>query len=49
MLLGWCRVESYLGEESGHEGIKLEQQVLITRSGAISFSKTPFDPALEIK
>jgi len=42
-------VESYLGGEGGNEGIKLEQQVLIARSGAIPFSKTPFDNALEIK
>jgi Xaa-Pro aminopeptidase len=41
-------VESYLGAEGGNEGIKLEQQVLITRSGAVPFSKTPFEGALEI-
>jgi Xaa-Pro aminopeptidase len=42
-------VESYLGEEGGREGIKLEQQVLITASGAEPFSRTRFEDALEIE
>jgi Xaa-Pro aminopeptidase len=42
-------VESYLGAEGGDEGIKLEEQVLITTNGAIPFSKTPLVNALEIK
>jgi len=42
-------VESYLGEPGGAEGIKLEQQVLITASGAIPFSRTPFEDALTIE
>ena len=42
-------VESYIGEQDAKEGVKLEQQVLITRSGAVPFSKSPFDGALEIK
>jgi Xaa-Pro aminopeptidase len=41
-------VESYLGEEDGSEGIKLEQQVLITGSGAIPFSRMPIADALDI-
>jgi Xaa-Pro aminopeptidase len=41
-------VESYLGERGGAEGVKLEQQVLITADGARSFSKTPIEDALEI-
>jgi Xaa-Pro aminopeptidase len=41
-------VESYLGESRGGEGIKLEQQVLITSRGAVAFSKTPLKDALEI-
>lgn len=35
-------VESYLGAVGGSEGVKLEQQVLITHQGAIPFSRTPF-------
>jgi Xaa-Pro aminopeptidase len=42
-------VESYLGAEGGDEGIKLEEQVLITTNGAIPFSKTPLVNALEIR
>ena len=34
-------VESYLGEPGGPDGVKLEQQVLITAIGAQLFSKTP--------
>lgn len=41
-------VESYIGETAAGEGIKLEQQVLITRDGAVVFSRTPFADALEI-
>jgi len=41
-------VESYLGERGGAEGVKLEQQVLITADGARPFSKTPIEDALEI-
>ena len=39
-------VESYIGEHRGKEGVKLEQQVLITATGAIPLSKTPFESAL---
>jgi len=34
-------VESYIGEDGGHEGVKLEEQVLITANGAVKLSSTP--------
>ena len=40
-------VESYIGEAGGKEGIKLEQQVLITARGAVALSATPLEDALE--
>lgn len=40
-------VESYLGEVGGAEGVKLEQQVLITDTGAEVMSRTPFLDAIE--
>ncbi len=40
-------VESYIGEVGGKEGVKLEQQVLITAKGAEALSKFPFKDALE--
>ena len=39
-------VESYIGEDGGAEGVKLEQQVLITESGVELLSKFPFEEAL---
>ena len=39
-------VESYLGAEGGREGVKLEQQVLVTASGVEVLSQTPFDERL---
>jgi len=39
-------VESFIGEPGGHDGVKLEQQVLITESGAELLSRYPFDPVL---
>jgi Xaa-Pro aminopeptidase len=36
-------VESYIGEERGADGIKLEQQVLITKNGAVPLSRAPMD------
>ena len=39
-------VESYIGEEGGAEGVKLEQQVLITEDGQELLSTFPFEPAL---
>jgi Xaa-Pro aminopeptidase len=40
-------VESYLGEVGGGEGVKLEQQVLITATGAVPMSHTPFVDSIE--
>jgi Xaa-Pro aminopeptidase len=34
-------VESYIGESGGGEGVKLEEQLLITRTGAVALSQTP--------
>ncbi|OAL28721.1 hypothetical protein AYO22_02586 [Fonsecaea multimorphosa] len=39
-------VESYIGEEGGQEGVKLEEQVLITEDGIEVLSKFPFEAAL---
>jgi len=39
-------VESYIGEESGSEGVKLEEQVLITDNGVKVLSKFPFESNL---
>ncbi len=39
-------VESYIGEVGGHEGVKLEQQVLITDSGVELLSTFPFEDDL---
>ena len=39
-------VESYIGEENGAEGVKLEQQVLITETGIELLSRFPFEDAL---
>jgi Xaa-Pro dipeptidase len=39
-------VESYIGEEGGREGVKLEQQVLITEQGAKLLSTFPFEEQL---
>ncbi|OJJ08129.1 hypothetical protein ASPVEDRAFT_878529 [Aspergillus versicolor CBS 583.65] len=36
-------VESYIGEKGGTEGVKLEQQVLITDTGIEVLSKFPFE------
>nr|WP_269750776.1 M24 family metallopeptidase [Candidatus Burkholderia verschuerenii] len=33
-------VESYIGEQGGKEGVKLEEQVLTTANGAVPFSKS---------
>jgi Xaa-Pro aminopeptidase len=41
-------VESYIGEVGGGEGVKLEQQVLVTARGAEPLSKTPFVDALRL-
>ena len=39
-------VESYIGEDGGPEGVKLEQQVLITETGTELLSRFPFEEAL---
>ena len=39
-------VESYIGAEGGAEGVKLEQQVLITETGVALLSRFPFEDAL---
>ncbi|KAE8423086.1 Creatinase/aminopeptidase [Aspergillus pseudocaelatus] len=36
-------VESYIGEQGGSQGVKLEQQVLITETGIEILSKFPFE------
>ncbi len=40
-------VESYIGEVGGGEGVKLEQQVLITGEGARLLSRTPLIEAID--
>ncbi|KAJ4265499.1 hypothetical protein NW762_004788 [Fusarium torreyae] len=39
-------VESYIGEEGGSQGVKLEQQVLITETGTEVLSEFPFEKAM---
>jgi len=39
-------VESYIGEKDGSEGVKLEQQILITETGNKLMSKFPFETCL---
>lgn len=39
-------VESYIGEDGGREGVKLEQQVLITENGVDLLSHFPFEDDL---
>jgi len=39
-------VESYIGEEGGREGVKLEQQVLLTETGVELLSVFPYEEAL---
>jgi hypothetical protein len=39
-------IESYIGEENGKEGVKLEQQVLVTRHGCQLLSTFPFEEQL---
>jgi Xaa-Pro dipeptidase len=34
-------VESYIGTDGGHEGVKLEEQVLITEDGHEKLSNYP--------
>jgi len=39
-------VESYIGEEGGREGVKLEQQLLVTDTGTRLLSEFPFEDEL---
>ncbi len=39
-------VESYVGRHGGHEGVKLEEQVLITETGHEQLSRYPRDARL---
>ncbi|MDE0713480.1 MAG: M24 family metallopeptidase, partial [Gammaproteobacteria bacterium] len=39
-------VESYIGETGGPDGIKLEEQVLVTESGPVTLSRFPFETAM---
>ena len=39
-------IESYMGEVGGYEGVKLEQQVLVTETGCELMSTFPFEEAL---
>lgn len=39
-------VESYIGAEGGKEGVKLEQQVLVTKTGIELLSRFPFEDDL---
>ncbi len=39
-------IESYIGEEGGAEGVKLEQQVLVTANGAQVLTTYPFEERL---
>jgi Xaa-Pro aminopeptidase len=41
-------VESYIGEAGGPDGVKLEEQVLITDRGAVPLSRSPLVDALQI-
>lgn len=41
-------VESFIGEVGGKEGVKLEEQVLITANGAVPMSRVPLIDALEV-
>jgi Xaa-Pro aminopeptidase len=39
-------VESYIGRLGGHEGVKIEEQVLITDTGNEQLSTYPLEEAL---
>lgn len=41
-------VESYMGEVGAGQGIKLEQQVLVTAAGAVPMSRSAFADAIEL-
>jgi len=39
-------VEAYVGAVGGHEGVKLEEQVLVTETGCEVLSRYPYEDAL---
>jgi Xaa-Pro aminopeptidase len=39
-------VESYIGEKNGREGVKLEEEVLVTETGSEPISRFPFEDEL---
>jgi Xaa-Pro aminopeptidase len=39
-------VESYIGDPGSGQGVKLEEQVLVTESGALALSRYPYDERL---
>ena len=39
-------VESYIGAEDGTQGVKLEEQMLITETGAVAISTFPYEEDL---
>jgi Xaa-Pro aminopeptidase len=39
-------VESYIGRLGGHEGVKIEEQILITETGNEKLSRYPLDARL---
>ena len=39
-------IESFIGHEDGGEGVKLEEQVLITESGVERLSRFPYEERL---
>jgi Xaa-Pro aminopeptidase len=39
-------VESYIGERDGREGVKLEEEVLVTEHGPQVISRFPFEDEL---
>lgn len=41
-------VESFIGEVGGREGAKLEEQVVVTATGAVAMSSSPLVDALEV-
>jgi len=42
-------VESYIGEPGGPDGVKLEEEVVVTRNGAALLSSFPFEDSLLVK
>ena len=41
-------VESYVGEPDGDQGVKLEDQLLITEKGPVTLSSFPFEDELQL-